>query len=287
MRGNFTVLRAGIATSVQDLGRKDHRNIGIPVAGVLDTQAFTIANELLGNPVNASVLEIQLKGPSLLCSCTTRVVITGAQIEVKRNARHLQMNKVYWLKEGDILDIGKVTSGVRSYLAIDGGFKTEEVLGSKSWSKGITKTNVLLRDQIVPFFFAKSNLGARVKKAIIINNLQNTTNEDVVAVSKHIEFDSCSDDVQNILLSERFTVSRLYNRMAIQAEEVIPNTLRSITSGVTIPGTVQLTPSGRLVILLNDCAVSGGYPRVLQVSKEGLALLSQKREGDTFSFSIV
>jgi len=56
-----------------------------------------------------------------------------------------------------------------------------------------------------------------------------------------------------------------------------------LTSAV-LAGTVQLTPSGRLIILMRDCQVTGGYPRILQLSEESINTLAQKTTGDSFSF---
>jgi allophanate hydrolase subunit 2 len=66
--------------------------------------------------------------------------------------------------------------------------------------------------------------------------------------------------------------------------ETIPNTLPSILTSAVLPGTVQLTPSGKLIILMRDCQVTGGYPRVLQVSEESINRLSQKITGDKIQF---
>ena len=59
-----------------------------------------------------------------------------------------------------------------------------------------------------------------------------------------------------------------------------------LTSSV-LPGTVQLTPSGKLIILMRDCGVTGGYPRILQLTETSINRLSQKTTNDTFKFKLV
>jgi allophanate hydrolase subunit 2 len=75
--------------------------------------------------------------------------------------------------------------------------------------------------------------------------------------------------------------------MAIQLVETLPNALKSIYTSPVIPGTVQLTPSGKLIILMRDCQVTGGYPRILQLSDYAISRLSQKVAGDQVKFELM
>jgi len=84
-----------------------------------------------------------------------------------------------------------------------------------------------------------------------------------------------------------FTISKNWNRMAIQLEELIPNTLETILTGPVIPGTVQLTSGGKLIILMADCQVTGGYPRIAQLTEEGLSTIAQCKQGDCLQFRLV
>ncbi len=74
--------------------------------------------------------------------------------------------------------------------------------------------------------------------------------------------------------------------MAYQLEETLEHSLPSILTSPVLPGTVQLTPSGQLIILMRDCQTTGGYPRVLQLIEAAINLLSQKKFGDAFCFTL-
>src|SRR5690606_38995416 len=98
------------------------------------------------------------------------------------------------------------------------------------------------------------------------------------------EFHRLSSSLQKQLCSNVYSVDPTSNRMAIQFRENIENNLQPIITGPVIPGTVQLTPSGKLIVLMRDCQTTGGYPRVLQVSESGLNILAQKIAGDSIEF---
>ena len=74
--------------------------------------------------------------------------------------------------------------------------------------------------------------------------------------------------------------------MAYQLFPLIKNNLKPILTGPVLPGTIQLTPSGQLIVLMRDCQTTGGYPRVLQLTESAINLLSQKKERDKIKFKL-
>ena len=87
-------------------------------------------------------------------------------------------------------------------------------------------------------------------------------------------------------LKQQFTISVQNNRVGYRLEEPLENNLQSILTSAVLPGTVQLTPSGKLIVLMRDCQVTGGYLRVLQLSEKAINQLSQKTTGDKIKFDI-
>ena len=81
-----------------------------------------------------------------------------------------------------------------------------------------------------------------------------------------------------------FSISDDNNRVGYRLKESLKNNLSSILTSAVLPGTVQLTPSGKCIILLQDCQVTGGYPRILQLSEIAIARVSQKITGDKIQF---
>ena len=59
----FEVIRPGINTTFQDLGRKNLYHIGVPFSGAMDNRNYTLANAIVGNKINAPAIEFAFKGP--------------------------------------------------------------------------------------------------------------------------------------------------------------------------------------------------------------------------------
>ena len=75
--------------------------------------------------------------------------------------------------------------------------------------------------------------------------------------------------------------------MAYQLKEQIPGHDVTMLTSATLPGTVQLTPSGKLIVLMKDGQTTGGYLRILQLSDRAISVLAQKREGNQMSFKLL
>src|SRR6202000_1095339 len=83
------VLKAGVLSSVQDLGRRGHRHLGVALAGAMDPLSFEIANRLVGNPAEAAALEVTLGPVVLRFTRATRVAITGTDFNATLDDTHV------------------------------------------------------------------------------------------------------------------------------------------------------------------------------------------------------
>ncbi|ONM46701.1 biotin-dependent carboxyltransferase family protein [Nocardia donostiensis] len=126
------VMEAGLATTVQDLGRSGAYNVGIPPSGALDQESAKLANLLVGNEVDAAVLEAPYLGPRLAFTGPSVVAVTGAQAQVMLNGTEVPAWEAFQVDDGDVLSFGYIQSGARLYIAIAGGFDVPLVLGSRS-----------------------------------------------------------------------------------------------------------------------------------------------------------
>jgi len=126
------VVEPGLATSVQDLGRIGAYNVGIPPSGALDQASAKIANLLVGNPVDAAVLEAPYLGPTLAFNGPAVVAVTGAKAAVKLNGEPMPSWEAFRAGDGDVLSFGFMEAGARLYVAVAGGFDVPLVLGSRS-----------------------------------------------------------------------------------------------------------------------------------------------------------
>src|SRR6187455_1338123 len=130
--GALHILKPGLLTTVQDLGRYGHQASGVPVAGPMDTFSHRLANQLAGNAPDAATLEITLIGPDLIVESDTTIAIAGAQFEVACDDRPVGLGASFAVARGQRLKFGRIVQGARAYLAVAGGIQTPPVLGSRS-----------------------------------------------------------------------------------------------------------------------------------------------------------
>ncbi len=276
------VLKSGFYTSVQDLGRFHYRNKGVPVSGVMDEVSVFKANTLLENEITDAVLEITMTGPTLFFEEETYIVMAGAEMSATLNNQPIVNYKVYQIDVGDILSYGKLEAGFRAYLAIKGGFKSKQMYGSSSFYKPVTFGNRLMDGDMVRFDYNEI-----FKPKISEIKVDSFLGETVLKVHKAPEFDILTETQLELLFSKDFIVAKENNRMAYQLNELLEGHTHNMLTSATLPGTVQLTPAGKLIILMKDGQTTGGYPRILQLSDKAIAILAQKREGATISFKLV
>ena len=126
------VLKPGLSTTVQDLGRPGYYNIGIPISGGMDRFALECANMLVGNKPGLAVLEAVFMGPELQFSEDVTVAVTGAELPPKVNDEARQTWTSFKVKKGQTLSFDYLKKGARAYIAISGGIDVPVVLGSRS-----------------------------------------------------------------------------------------------------------------------------------------------------------
>lgn len=275
------VLKSGLFTSVQDIGRYGYLNKGVPVAGYMDGFSAKKVNQLLDNDIRAAVLEITMTGPTLIFEEETYISMGGALLSVTLNNEPINNYEVIKVKKGDILSYGKLEKGFRNYLAVKGGFKAPLVLGSRSFFSSVTKKNHLADGSELKYD-ACSLFEPKISKIIVDSFLD----EKELKVTKGPEFESLSDKQLEMLFGKKFSISNENNRMAYKLEEKIEGLKTSMITSATLPGTVQLTPSGKLIILMKDGQTTGGYPRILQLSDRAISVLAQKKYGDEVQFKL-
>ncbi|WP_298375090.1 biotin-dependent carboxyltransferase family protein [uncultured Bradyrhizobium sp.] len=126
------VLKPGLATTVQDLGRPGYYHIGIPLSGAMDRHALVAANLLVGNDPGAAVLEAVFMGPELEFTADATVAVTGAELPPKLDGEPRETWTSFRVKRGQILSFDFLKQGARGYIAVAGGIDVPVVLGSRS-----------------------------------------------------------------------------------------------------------------------------------------------------------
>lgn len=277
---SIEIIKKGFYTTVQDLGRTGHEALGVPESGAMDKQALRFSNLLLNNNVQSAVLECTLIGPNILFLKDIHFVLTGAPSEAFLDNDSIGINQVRLARKGQVLQVGKVKSGCRVYVGLDGGLHTEMYLGSRSLFYPITPTATIKNNIKIKTGF--SNYGS-TKGVHLQSNNANFLNDKRIVAHKGPEYNLLSDLTKQKLSEIEFTITS-WNRMGIALDAILEPHRHKIRTGPVLPGTVQLTPSGRLFVLMRDCQTTGGYPRILQLLPQSISTMSQKKSGDTVYF---
>ncbi|GGW32403.1 biotin-dependent carboxyltransferase family protein [Arenibacter certesii] len=275
------ILKPGFFTTVQDCGRFGYRDKGVPVSGVMDSYAGAKVNALLENEESAAVLEITMTGPTLEFQADTFIALGGAEMTATLNNTPVSNYKVIKVKKGDVLSYGKLESGFRAYLGIKNGFTTSLLLGSRSFFFPVTERNSIKSLESLPYSPVKE-FAPKISEMKVDADLDNAS----LKVYRGPEFEELTDRQLGELFSKEFSVAKENNRMAYQLNETIEGSNLSMLTSATLPGTVQLTPSGKLIILMKDGQTTGGYPRILQLADKSIDILAQKRSGDSIRFTL-
>ncbi len=278
------VVKAGFFNSIQDKGRVGFASFGVPISGVMDSYSSDLVNGILNNATIDAVLEITLGNSTFQFLEKTDICISGGDFSPRINDKLIPLNKRITVHQNDVLSFGKVKYGVRCYLGVKGGFLSEKKLKSRSFYPKIIKNANLKKNDFLKYKKISHHI-ITSKSSIKID--RSHFNSKVIECYKGPEFDLLEEHQQKKITSQVFTISKDNSRMGYKLNETIENKLSQILTSAVLPGTVQLTPSGKLIVLMRDCQVTGGYPRVLQLREKSINQLAQKTTNDKFKFVLV
>lgn len=284
----FKVTDAGILTTIQDLGRVGHQSVGISPAGVLDYKSAILANFLLNNDPNAAVLEFNLRGISFVVQKDITIATAGAPMKLTINEEVRSIGRAYSLSKGDFVSFGMTTEGMRTYLAVAGGFKVDDVLGSSS-------THI------------RSNMGGFQGRALEVNDLlsysgnneihfplvvkeETAEKNNIIRIIEAPNYDSFTEESKMKLVDTQYEIGRSNDRMGIRLDGETLETrdgVHDVLSEPTQLGNIQVPKNGLPIILLSDRQTTGGYKRIASVIKVDLPKLVQLRPGEEIQFELV
>jgi antagonist of KipI len=267
---SFMVLEPGLHSLLVDQGRPQHRSLGVPIGGAADREAWALGNALIGNPPGSVALEVTLYGPRLKALKTLGAVVCGAPFRVELNGCRVLPGVSFTLQKDDDLLIAETMTRLRAYLCVTGGFESPLILGSRS-SLGPIVHNQRL----------ECASGKVVRR--FIRDLP--TDHD----HRALRLLSCSK-TENAIGSgdDWFIVQPLSDRTGIRlAGPAVRPGVGDVVSEPVAPGTVQVTPSGELLILGIDAQAIGGYPKAGHVISADFSRLAQLRPGDCVKFKAV
>ncbi|MBN8836994.1 MAG: biotin-dependent carboxyltransferase family protein [Sphingobacteriia bacterium] len=293
---SITIVKQGLADSLQDIGRFGFQHLGINPNGVMDAVAAQTANALVGNEMNETVIECHFPASAFLFHHTTLVALSGADFKAMVNDIEVAINTPFIIHANNILHFKKRKNKARVYIAVQGGFKIEKWLNSCStnakanagglFGRFLKKDDVLdLNDQKEYKKLLNDKDVLMMPWKVSVEKLYSTT----IEVIKGNEFELLQPSSQQKLIKQKFQISSQSDRMGyrLKAEELfLQKPLEMLSSAVT-KGTVQLLPNGQLIVLMADHQTTGGYPRVVHVSNDSFPSLAQMNANDFVQFATI
>jgi biotin-dependent carboxylase-like uncharacterized protein len=277
------VVRAGALTTVQDCGRAGLAHLGVPPSGALDQDAFALANRLLGNPRDAAALETTLDGVALRPEDGCRIVVTGAPAAVTVDGRPAAWGAAFDVPGGARVEIGAASTGLRSYVAVSGGVRTEVVLGSRSHD--------VLSDLGPPPLRAGDRLTIGDRPAVVPAGVDIAPQPAPPAALELTLWDGprrgrMDEEGEATLRAATWTVASASNRIGLRLEgpALALASREELPSEGIVTGAVQVPPDGRPVIFLRDHPTTGGYPVIGVIDPSDLSACAQARPGTPVRF---
>lgn len=300
------VLRPGLHTTVQDLGRYGAQHLGVVPCGAMDAVAHRLANALVGNEAGAATLECTVIGPELLFERTVLVALCGASFEATIAGEAMPQNRPVLLAAGARLRVGRTLCGARGYLAVAGGIRVPVVLGSRSTyvpaafggfeGRALLAGDALALDATAPEL-AAARFG-RLKHARRAANFKSTAwyacamtlpRDKSITVRAmegrhYAQFDTAS---KRAFFGEIWRVSQDSNRMGyrLAGPAFAQRGAGELLSEPTCLGTVQAPGDGSVIVLMADHQTTGGYPKIAEVAGADVSLLSQLAPGGVLRFA--
>ncbi|MEI7698547.1 MAG: biotin-dependent carboxyltransferase family protein [Planctomycetia bacterium] len=292
------VIRSGLMTTVQDLGRPGTRHLGIPCGGAMDRLSHRLANRLVGNPDTAATLEMTLTGEVLQWFQDSVIAVTGADMapEIQGPGEQREacpQGRPVSVTAGSVLKFGVARRGCRAYLSIAGGWDVPVVIGSRS---------TLLRSELGGFNGRALHAGDELRGGLHEVELARRSAEAATGWFVRLQdlpsaagtqlrfvpgthFGLLNVESQRLTEQAGFVVRSESDRMGYRLSGP-PLCFREpcqIRSEAVVSGTLQLPPDGQLLMLMADCAPTGGYPRVGHIISADLSLAAQLKPGDRFT----
>jgi biotin-dependent carboxylase-like uncharacterized protein len=279
------VIRPGLLTTLQDLGRWGYQDRGVPVAGPMDSFSHRLANRLVGNDEQAAALEITLVGPELRATGELWCAVTGAVFEMSAGDRPVECGQAFRLDNGATLRFGRRLAGARSTLAFRGGIDVPAVLGSRATSlvsgMGPFGGRALAAGDVVPIGRAAAVPAQPAGQPLRLP----VGGARLRAIPGPHEARFAPAALER-LFSSPFTVTTQSNRMGFRLEgpELPYSESPDILSDATPLGSVQVPASGQPILLMADRQTTGGYPKIATVIAADVPLAGQLAPGDWIRF---
>lgn len=301
----ISIIKPGLLTSVQDLGRYGYQKYGVIASGVMDQLAHRAANLLVGNSDNEATLEITLLGPVIEFQEDALISVCGADLSPTIDGKPVRLWRAVLVKKGSRLQFGPCKSGCRAYLAIAGGIQVPTVMESKSTylraEIGGVEGRALKADDLVTKGELNEN-SLNIIKRLSADETEESFREldwsvandiipdyettSTVRVTRGRQYGLFTEESRERFFSEPFKITAQSDRMGyrLTGPRLELETAAEMISEAVNFGTIQVPPEGNPIILLADRQTTGGYPKIAQIATVDLPLVAQMKPNDTVYF---
>ena len=285
------ILSPGPLTTVQDLGRPGWAHIGVPGSGAADQRALTLANRLVGNPEGAAALETTYGGLKLRLHAKSSgsqpsvryIALTGAPCPARLDdGRLIAPNAPVAVYDGQVLELGLPSSGLRTYLAVRGGIDVTPSLGSRSTDllSGLGPPPITAGDVLA--------LGAPEGglPGVDVAPQPPLSDDITLRVVAGPRDDWFTDESVQTLYAHDWEATSRSNRIGIRFDGPALTRRKEgeLPAEGMARGALQVPPNGLPVLFLAAHPVTGGYPVVGVVHTKDLPLAGQIRPGARVRF---
>lgn len=284
------IRRAGMLTSVQDLGRWGFQSSGVPVAGAMDLPALRIGNAMLGNPEGAAALEVTLLGPELEVCSGGAAVFAGADLGFSVNGRAVGSWRVVELKSGDVISFTGPKNGCRGNLCFAGGVGVPLVMNSRSTymrakiggfeGRALKNGDVITTGEPSP-------LWKRLDGFTLPPELNPALPADApLSLMTGLQEDLFTEEGRATLFSSEYTITSESDRMGCRLDGAKIEHVKGgdiVSDGVPL-GAVQIPSHGMPIVMLADRQTTGGYTKIGVLTPLSIEALVQKMPGSAVRF---
>lgn len=293
----ITVLRPGLLSSFQDLGRYGSQHLGVPVGGAMDSRAHRLANMLAGNTDDEATLEITLTGPVLRFDAPGCVAISGGQLGARLNGAPAPNNRPLIVRPGDVLDFTGRVAGLRAYIAWHGGIELPTVLGSRSTylrggfggyeGRPLKQGDVLTMRAHVSEQGLDALAQALGHLQIYLPAILGAAPRETIRVLRGAHTDLFTASSVDAFFGGEYRIRPDSERMGYRLEgpSLKLKSGTQLLSEATSFGSVQVPPDGNPIVLMADRQTTGGYAKIAHVATVDLPAIAQCMPGERLRFT--
>lgn len=276
------VIRPGLLSTVQDLGRPGLAHLGVARSGALDPGSLRLGNRLVGNPAGTSGIETTMLGIDVRIHRSSWIAVTGATCHFSVDGRPANLNAPQYVPSGGTISLGSATEGIRNYLTVAGGVTSTMILGSRSTDtlSGIGPSP-LATGTVLPIGDCYGHPAAvDIAPRPQIPHLATVR---LILGPRETWF---AVDALEKFFASTYVVTNSSNRVGARLDgpPLIANCSESLPSEGMVLGAVQVPSNGRPIIFLADHPTTGGYPVVGVIHPDDLWMIAQAPPGTKVRF---